>query len=271
MKYQSLKSYLIAVDIDGTIVDNKLNIDYESIKVLKELAKNNIVVLATGRPWRSSKYIYELLNLNTPIINYNGAYVHHPKDKNFKERIVTIKKESLFKVLEDNKDIIINVFCEIRDDLYLQKLDDLVKPFLDLEGANLILGDLNKNLKCNSNGAILFTKGDKVDELRSYMTKNTDEILLRPWQFSDVNIVELYNANISKAKAILEICKYYSIDPNNTIAFGDGINDLDMLSCVKYGVAMEGGNTVLLEKAKYSAPSVFNHGIKAFFENFDFD
>lgn len=271
MKYQSLKSYLIAVDIDGTIVDNHLEIDQESIEVLKELSKDNIVILATGRPWRSSKYLYEILNLNTPIINYNGAYVHHPSDKNFKDRMFTIKKESLFKVLEDNKDIIINAFCEIKDDLYLLKLDDLVKPFLDLDGAKLILGDFNTTLHHNSNGAILFTKSEGVKELEEYVKKNFDDILIRPWEFSDVHIVELYNYKISKAHAILDICKYYGIDTNHTIAFGDGINDLDMLKCVKYGVAMEGGNTHILKNTNYKTSSVKEHGIAKFFKTFDFD
>ena len=270
MKYQSLKSHLIAVDIDGTIIDNNLNIDYESIEILKELSKNNIVVLATGRPWRSSKQYYDLLELNSPIINYNGAYVHHPKDKNFKERMVTINKNIFLKLLDDNKDIIINAFCEIRDDLYLLKLDDLVKPFLDLDGANLILGDFNKTLAHNSNGAIIFTKGDKYKVLEEYIKDYSNEILIRPWEFKTTYIVELYNTHISKAKAILEICKYYSIDPNNTIAFGDGINDLDMLSCVKYGVAMEGGNSDILKKAKYTTSSVKEHGLAKFFKNFEF-
>ena len=270
MNYKSLKSYLIAVDIDGTIVDNKLNIDTESIEVLKELLKNNIIVLATGRPWRSSKQFYELLNLNSPIINYNGAYVHHPKDESFKERMVTINKDIFIKLLEDNKDVILNAFCEIRDDLYLLKLDDLVKPFLDLDGANLILGDFNKTLKANSNGAIIFTKGDKFTKLEEYTKEYASEILIRPWQFKDTYIVELYNSHISKAKAILDICAYYGIDKSNTIAFGDGINDLDMLTCVKYGVAMEGGNSEILKKAKYTTVSVREHGLAKFFKNFEF-
>lgn len=270
MKYQSLKSYLIAVDIDGTIIDNNLNIDNESIEVLKELSKNNIIVLATGRPWRSSKQYYELLDLNSPIINYNGAYVHHPKDKNFKERMVTINKNIFLKLLEDNKDIILNAFCEIRDDLYLLKIDDLVKPFIDLDGANLILGDFNKTLKTNSNGAIIFTKEDNFNDLKEYAEEYSSEILIRPWEFKNTYIVELYNTHISKAKAILDICEYYNIDTAHTIAFGDGLNDLDMLTCVKYGVAMEGGNSEILKKAKYTTPSVKEHGLAKFFKNFEF-
>ena len=43
-----------------------------------------------------------------------------------------------------------------------------------------------------------------------------------------------------------------------------------MLTCVKYGVAMEGGNSEILKKAKYTTPSVKEHGLAKFFKNFEF-
>lgn len=41
-------------------------------------------MIATGRPYRASQMYYHELNLTTPIVNFNGAYVHHPKDKTSK-------------------------------------------------------------------------------------------------------------------------------------------------------------------------------------------
>ncbi len=36
-------------------------------------------MIATGRPYRASDIYYHELGLTTPIVNFNGAYVHHPK------------------------------------------------------------------------------------------------------------------------------------------------------------------------------------------------
>ena len=63
MKYTELKNYLIAVDLDGTIIDNGTIIDEESFAVLRQLSINNYVVIATGRPFRSSVKYYNLLSL----------------------------------------------------------------------------------------------------------------------------------------------------------------------------------------------------------------
>lgn len=270
MKYTNLKDYLIAVDLDGTLIKRNLEVDEKSLNLLKTLSKNNYVVLASGRPWRSSKHIYEKLELNTPIINYNGAYIHSPNDSNFKERMHTIPKEELIDVLKNNKDEILNAFCEIRDDLYVLEMDDLVKPFCDLEGAVLHLGDFSKTLPSNSNGALLFTKPDSFEKISKYVYANFSEILLRPWKFGDVYVVELYNKYISKGEGVKEICKYYNIEKDKTIAFGDAINDLDMLTNVNIGVAMKGGNPDLLLKTKYNTKPVEESGIAYFLENFDF-
>ena len=38
-------------------------------------------MIATGRPFRSSEMYYHELELDTPIVNFNGAFTHHPLDQ----------------------------------------------------------------------------------------------------------------------------------------------------------------------------------------------
>ena len=52
-------------------------------------------------------------------------------------------------------------------------------------------------------------------------------------------IYEIYLKHISKASAIEYVRKYYGIDKANTIAFGDGVNDIEMIEYVTLGVAMK--------------------------------
>lgn len=270
MNYKDLKGYLIAVDLDNTIVSGFDNIDKESFEILKELSINNYLIIATGRPYRSSKYFYELLNLNTPIINYNGAYVHNPKDAFFEETMLTIDNKKLKKFVRDNSDILINAFCEIRDELYLLKETEEIKPYLHLDGATLHLGDFEDTLKSNSNGAILFAKADSIDKIQSYIQKNFKEVLLRPWKVDDIFVGELYTKEISKGDALEKICKYYNIDKEKTIAFGDGHNDIEMIDFAHISVAMENSHPELIKHAKYKTLSVFDSGLSYFFKNHKF-
>lgn len=63
-----------------SLKDDKTISPYSKEIISKAKAAGHIVCIATGRPFRSSSIYYDELNLDTPIVNFNGAYVHHPKD-----------------------------------------------------------------------------------------------------------------------------------------------------------------------------------------------
>ena len=80
-----MDSYLIAFDMDGTLLNDKKNISFLTRHYLKKLSRQgHKIVLASGRPSRAMNRYYDELGLSTPMICYNGAYLFSPKDKNFK-------------------------------------------------------------------------------------------------------------------------------------------------------------------------------------------
>lgn len=46
--------------------------------------QGHIIIIATGRPFRTSTQYYNQLDLKTPIVNFNGAWCHHPSNRNWK-------------------------------------------------------------------------------------------------------------------------------------------------------------------------------------------
>lgn len=271
MNYKNLKGYLIAVDLDDTIITGFANRDEESFEVLKELAKNNYIIIATGRPWRSSCYFYRDLNLNTPIINYNGAYVHHPGDDNFEETMITIDNQKLFKFIDDNKNILINVFCENKDDLFLWRKTDYIMPYVHEDGAKMHIGELKDILTINPNGAILFSKPGSEEILEKYVDKDyCNEVRIRHWFTNETLVSEFYNPKTSKANALERIRKYYNIPKEKTIAIGDGHNDIEMLDFASIGVAMGNSHPSLIPYANFVTKNVSEHGVAYFFKNYKF-
>ena len=78
------KQHLIALDLDGTLLtDNKIISTRTKHTIAKAKEQGHVVVISTGRPFRASYDYYKELGLNTPIVNFNGAYVHHPLDSNW--------------------------------------------------------------------------------------------------------------------------------------------------------------------------------------------
>lgn len=263
------RDYLIAIDLDGTLITGFDNYDKESFFYLKELSKTNKIIIATGRPFRSSKYYYDMLGLKTPIINYNGALVHNPHDINFPKSMITIPKEVLFDFIKKNENVLDNIFCEIEDDIYLWRDTDFIKPYLHLDGGILHVGEISKILPFDSNGAISFSKRGSEKQLEDFINSYYSEILkIRFWGNENYVVSEIYNPTATKGVALKKIADYYHINKDKIITIGDGHNDIDMFKIAKYGVAMENSHPELIKYAKIKTKSVLEHGVYSYLKDF---
>ena len=96
-----MKQHLIIIDLDGTLMLNFSTYDQETIAYLKRLKDDgHIIVIATGRPLRSSFFVYQAIGLNTPIINHNGALINNPFDDNFPKTDLRVEKDDLAKIFD---------------------------------------------------------------------------------------------------------------------------------------------------------------------------
>ena len=76
---------------------------------------------------------------------------------------------------------------------------------------------------------------------------------------------ELINRKFDKGTAVGKLSEYLHIPPENTIAFGDSMNDLEMIEAAGLGVCMENGSLALKKIADSICPSVSEDGLyKAF-------
>lgn len=74
-------------------------------------------------------------------------------------------------------------------------------------------------------------------------------------------LCELLPKNVSKASGIQILTEYLGIPHENTYAFGDGPNDVDMLQYVQYGIAMGNAEASVRKIAKYQTESLWEDGI----------
>ena len=105
-------------------------------------------MIATGRPYRASELYYRELGLNTPIVNFNGAFVHHPLqtswgafhsplDINLAKDIVEACDEFTFH----------NIIAEVRDDVYFHYHDEKLINLITLGNPKVTTGDLRNFLE----------------------------------------------------------------------------------------------------------------------------
>lgn len=117
---------LIAIDLDGTTLqsDGVTISDYTKNIFQSVRKEGHQIVIATGRPYRMAIQIYNDLNLETPMINFNGAMTtvpgkncEHAVSKHINRSLVfdLIKKQQAFKLdflaAEFRRKFFINSFC----------------------------------------------------------------------------------------------------------------------------------------------------------------
>lgn len=263
------KGYLIAIDIDDTLAYNTDIFDTKAISLLKEIKDYNYVILTTGRPFRGTVKIYNELNLNTPVINYNGSLIHIPNDPTFPKFMNTVKKEHIIDIYENNKDDFVNIFSEIEDDLYLLKLQDDIKAYMHIDPDKLHIGDLKDILKEDPNGAICFTHKGSEERLTNYVNSHyKDELFIRFYHNDRYAVSEIYPVSTSKGNALKKVIDYYHVPFEKTISIGDGHNDISMFEVTNIKVGMANGHPDLLKHANTITKAVWENGVYEFLKDF---
>ena len=92
-----------------------------------------------------------------------------------------------------------------------------------------------------------------------------DDLKLVHWHHIGADILP---ANASKARGIKDVCQYYGVDARECMAFGDGMNDLEMFDLVGYAVAMGDAQPALIERADFVTGTIEEYGIQAVLEQF---
>ena len=94
-------------------------------EVLKTLqAQGHKLMIATGRPYRASQIYYHELNMDTPVVNFNGAFVHHPKDNNFKTVHEVLDLDLSKSIIQSLNDYgVSNIIAEVKDHVFINNFD----------------------------------------------------------------------------------------------------------------------------------------------------
>jgi Cof subfamily protein (haloacid dehalogenase superfamily) len=241
--------FLIALDLDGTLLkDDKTISDYSKEIIAKAKAAGHIVCIATGRPFRSSSMYYDELQLTTPIVNFNGAYVHHPKNDQWGTYHTTLDLKVVKEIIDvAEKHNIHNMLAEIIDDVYFHYHDEKLLDVFSMGNPEVKIGDLRKNLGNDVTSILIHAAEEDVEKIRTYLTEVHAEVVdhrrwAAPW-----HVIEIIKSGMNKAIGLDRIASYYHIPAERVIAFGDEDNDIEMLAYAGHGVAM--GNAIDKVKA----------------------
>ena len=254
---------LVAIDLDGTLLNSAKQISARTAGALKCLPKQNVrVVIASARPPRSVRHIYAQLGLDTLQINYNGALVWDER----KRRAVfhrPIPCKVARQMIESARDLFeeVIVSCEIMDKLYTDRQDDRYAT----ETSRLFKPDLVGPIDdfCTVDITKLLLQGDPR------ILARIEPMLLEQFGrevtiiHADEDLLQIMEKRVGKAVALKKVAGGYGVRPEEIMAIGDALNDVGMLQLAGVAVAMDNAHKVVKQNADWIAPSNDDHGVHA--------
>ena len=178
-----MKPYLIALDMDGTLLKSDQTISYKTTSYLQNLAsQGHKIIIASGRPLRGILPYYQQLNLNTPVICYNGGVIYPQGNKDFPHYEKTFPKELIISLIEEiGLEYLDNIICESHHDIYLLHSDDSLDTFFNKKKMLVHIGEMKKILNEDCLMVCIKIKNPKQQNYVKEIVEKHEHIKLRFW------------------------------------------------------------------------------------------
>lgn len=260
---------LIALDVDGTIMDKSYQISERVRKAIAGAVEKGIYVLiATGRMYSATVPIGIELNLKTPLIVYQGSLI-----KEFYKSDNTLLHHHLntdiaYDIIRDarKKDVQINVYLD--DKLYVEAESPILQEYVARRYIPFYMVDEFEDFEKFLPTKILAMDPDpeKINLLiEEFKEKYSDRLNITK---STDYFCEFINKKCSKADGIMFLAQKWGINRSEIMAIGDHDNDREMIDLAAIGVAMGNSHDNFKEAADYVTDSVENHGAALAIEKF---
>ena len=259
---------LLAIDLDGTLVNDRLEMDPRDVAAVKAATGAGVtVVLATGRMFTSSLRYAQPLGLTGPIINYQGAVVREIASGEIWYRCeLTVPMQQRVLALAEPKGWHVNTYLHER--VYTAR----ARPEADLYARIAmvpyeIVGPLSKWVKEDSTKMVLVSLEPadvpaRMAELTAWMGDIGRVTRSLDW------FVEVVNPEVSKSRALSMVVDRLGIERAEVCAIGDNLNDEDMVAWAGLGVAMGHAPDALKAVAKYVTRPIGEAGVAQAIERF---
>lgn len=240
-------------DIDGTLIPHgKDKFPDSTLKALHLLKEKGIkIFIATGRPITTINHALSqcafdgYLALNGQYCCVNGQVVRNVfiNQKDIEKALPYFQKNNISCVFAEKDYVYVNLYSQQYREFHIGKEEMMNK----VDNVFRIKNHETYQL-------MIFINEEQEIELFQHL----DHCKSARWHPMFADIIP---QNGGKDKGIDAICQYLNISLDQTIAFGDGGNDIDMLKHAGIGVAMNNGNDKVKEAANYITTDVENDGI----------
>ncbi len=255
------KIKVIFCDMDGTLLDENSNLPPDFDEVIGEtLRRGAIFAPASGRQYSALVLQMERYADDFVFISENGTFAARHDEELFSSEM---DKAEVLRILKEGTGVpgAYPVLCGKR----MAYVGEEFRPYLgEMEKyftQNRIVPDMEavaarepiiKVAYCDAE------QGDAEHTIYPGLAKLRGPVHVA---LSSNYWVDIMNPGMNKGVAVQKLQELLRIPPENCAAFGDYLNDLEMLKAVKYSFAMENAHPALFEAAAYRAEPNTVYGV----------
>jgi Cof subfamily protein (haloacid dehalogenase superfamily) len=264
---------LIALDLDGTLLTDALRISERSRAAIRRAGERGVtVLLASARPPRSMRRYHQDLELDTPVVAYNGALVWDVAQGKplFHAPLVPDAARALVAFLRQQHPEI-NISLECGDRWYIDDLTEEIRRAIEQYEVDPPhgVGCLERVLEGEAEAIskVLFRGNmQSAEQLLAALPPDLAERL--HVTTSGEWFCEVMAAGVTKAAAIEWTAVSLGLDAGRIMAMGDSPNDIPMLQSAALGVAMENAPPIVKEAADVIIASNNEEGVAQAIERY---
>ena len=272
---------LIAVDLDGTLLDSSGKVSPRNIKAIADLRDAGFkVVPATGRSWRESRRVFEVIQATGMAVTSGGSVLSDSATGKTIERLVIdpelvlrltlalLERGLLAHLLRDH-DSSCHDYCLVGTG----QVNPATEWWLKAHEVDVRRVDTIDDLKKLGFDHVLrvgaVERGDVLAPVCAAMREQFHgQATMQSWSAvtsnaaigSETHLLEMYCVNTDKWTMIQRLRDRHGLSNDQVFAIGDGLNDLNMVREAGVGIAMQNAHAELRPLAKHIAPHHHDDG-----------
>ncbi len=262
---------LLACDLDGTLLADDLSISPRARRALSAAqAQGVLVTLATGRGLAATRPYAQALDIDLPLICYQGGLVAEPEGKRILRQI-SLARDLALEAVELAQSRGWHLVLYAGEGIYVETLRHPPDFYYDLLGIELYQVDdlaavLASDQEPEPSKFLLVAKKPQADRIQAELAAHFGDrlIVVR----SHRRFVEGNPLGSTKGDALAWLADYLGVDQAQVMAIGDQGNDATMIDWAGLGVAMGGGSQAAQAAADWIAPPISADGAAVAIERF---
>lgn len=268
-----MSNLIFFTDLDGTLLNKEGEITITTRNAIEKfIRRGNKFVICTGRPLLNALLIFNSIripNVNCYIVATNGTQIYDCKAGKTIYRS-TIDIDDVIEIFQIADKYGINCLAYGDSHIVCKENNEVINLYAKKMIIDVLASNNIAEVLPNSTGCLMAIEYNDWDKMEAFQKEVNEKFIKKIIAVkSNVNYVDIFNANAGKGNSVRILCDLLGIPVENSIAAGDEKNDLSLIHEAGIGIAMCNGCDAVKNAADIVTKNDNNHdGLAPYFDSF---